>query len=240
MKKGGGEGGPSAILPYPHCIFKNMQSEDVFVQNSDLATLGRRTGAIETLVGQLREAAEATNLPQDEGKGNDFIQSLMSIQFIAQKTVEWFSFYFFQSNPSIKFIQPIHLADPPVLQDNRKGETTSQTANKQIDCMLSPFSDPSCSCTFVLHQHLWFRGRNFCPKQITVSIKFPATMLSYLSLKLGDHPFIHISTCHRTDASKFCILNTFKTKRRRTIWNQSICFIIALGTWALNIFDSQS
>ena len=82
------EGGPSAILPYPHCIFKNMQSEDVFVQNSDLATLGRRTGAIETLVGQLREAAEATNLPQDEGKGNDFIQSLMSIQFIAQKTVE--------------------------------------------------------------------------------------------------------------------------------------------------------
>jgi len=40
-------------------------------QNGDLATLGRRTGAIETLVGQLREAAEATNLPQDEGKGGE-------------------------------------------------------------------------------------------------------------------------------------------------------------------------
>jgi len=40
-------------------------------QNSDLATLGRRTGAIETLVGQLREAAEATNLHQDEAKGGE-------------------------------------------------------------------------------------------------------------------------------------------------------------------------
>ena len=48
------------------------------MQNSDLASLGRRTGAIETLVGQLREAAEATNLPhdrtnlphQEEGKGD--------------------------------------------------------------------------------------------------------------------------------------------------------------------------
>merc|ERR550532_3622243 len=48
-------------------------------QNSDLASLGRRTGAIETLVGQLREAAEATNLPhdrtnlthQEEGKGGE-------------------------------------------------------------------------------------------------------------------------------------------------------------------------
>ena len=36
-----------------------------------MATLGRRTGAIEALVGQLREAAEATNLPQDEGKGDE-------------------------------------------------------------------------------------------------------------------------------------------------------------------------
>ena len=41
------------------------------MQNSDLASLGRRTVAIETLVGQLREAAEATNLPhQEEGKGD--------------------------------------------------------------------------------------------------------------------------------------------------------------------------
>ena len=40
-----------------------------FLQSSDLATLGRRTAAIETLVSQLREAAEATNVQQDAGKG---------------------------------------------------------------------------------------------------------------------------------------------------------------------------
>ena len=43
-----------------------------FLQSSDLATLGRRTAAIETLVSQLREAAEAsetTNRQQDAGKG---------------------------------------------------------------------------------------------------------------------------------------------------------------------------
>ena len=56
------------------------------MQNSDLASLGRRTGAIETLVGQLREAAEAANLPhdrtnqphQEEGKG-DFIHLIRLI-----------------------------------------------------------------------------------------------------------------------------------------------------------------
>ena len=40
-----------------------------FLQSSDLATLGRRTAAIETLVSQLREAAETTNVQQDAGKG---------------------------------------------------------------------------------------------------------------------------------------------------------------------------
>merc|ERR1712130_766651 len=39
-------------------------------QNSDLASFGRRTGAIETLVVQLREAAEAS-VHQDEGKGGE-------------------------------------------------------------------------------------------------------------------------------------------------------------------------
>jgi len=40
-------------------------------QSSDLATLGRRTAAIETLVSQLREAAETTNVQQDAGKGGE-------------------------------------------------------------------------------------------------------------------------------------------------------------------------
>ena len=40
-----------------------------FLQSSDLATLGRRTAAIETLVSQLREAAETINVQQDAGKG---------------------------------------------------------------------------------------------------------------------------------------------------------------------------
>ena len=42
------------------------------LQSSDLATLGRRTAAIETLVSQLREAAEASetsNGQQEAGKG---------------------------------------------------------------------------------------------------------------------------------------------------------------------------
>ena len=55
---------------------------EVFMQNSDLASLGRRTGAIETLVGQLREAAEATNLPhQEEGKG-EFLHLIPLIHLI--------------------------------------------------------------------------------------------------------------------------------------------------------------
>ena len=41
------------------------------LQSSDLATLGRRTSAMETLVTQLREAAETSVVPQEEEKGEE-------------------------------------------------------------------------------------------------------------------------------------------------------------------------
>ena len=47
---------------------ENAQNK-TFFQSSDLATLGRRTSAMETLVTQLREAAETSVVPQEEEKG---------------------------------------------------------------------------------------------------------------------------------------------------------------------------
>ena len=222
----------------PLCLLKCLLTISlkwkVFMQNSDLASLGRRTGAIETLVGQLREAAEATNLPhdrtnqphQEEGKG-DFIHLIPLIQLVHwPKRVSKVIFLFIQlvqSDPSIKFICLIRLC-----VRTRERWNSTQTANKhRRGCNSAPFTkslsqlcitwmSSECnldatwmhlspfhqifflvkdvwrhSCTFVLqqcsHQHLWFRGRQFCPKQITVGIKFPdAAMLSYLS-RLSFH-----------------------------------------------------
>ena len=82
---------------------------NVFMQNSDLASLGRRTGAIETLVGQLREAAEATNLPHlEEGKG-DFIHPIHRPKKGSSKV-------------TCLFIQlhQIHLSNSSVRQNKRK------------------------------------------------------------------------------------------------------------------------